>query len=363
MFKRIAVLLSLALLPLTAGAATFIIPAAGTGPGANGSQWSTELVIHNASSLLADIQLKYHDSTGTSPVRAFVVGARTTVMSPDVVRNIFGKASGTGAVEIDVDDALASRVAITSRTFNTAPVNFGDAHLAQLGQDVPAINTDDAPGVGDLSVLAGPAFSSDARFNFGAYAVSDAAISWELVRKDGTIAASKEVSYDAGTQFQYNNGISTLFGATPNDADVVYATVTKGKAIVYGSFINSATGDPTYVPGIHIRADSHIVFAVDVNEDGTADLKDANADGVLDEPVNLYTIGFPNYFRVVFPGQNLSDVKVELADPAPDVLLLDDKGSIEWAPSSTVRGTTLTLRLKVTVGGVTEIISIPGRVN
>src|SRR6266540_3580406 len=134
MFKRIAVLLSLALLPLTAGAATFIIPAAGTGPGANGSQWSTELVIHNASSLLADIQLKYHDSTGTSPVRAFVVGARTTVMSPDVVRNIFGKASGTGAVEIDVDDALASRVAITSRTFNTAPVNFGDAHLAQLGQ-------------------------------------------------------------------------------------------------------------------------------------------------------------------------------------------------------------------------------------
>src|SRR6266542_6480290 len=105
MLKRIVGITSLALLPFTAGAATLIIPAAGTGPGANGSQWSTELVIHNASSLLADIQLKYHDSTGTSPVRAFVVGARTTVMSPDVVRNIFGKASGTGAVEIDVDDA------------------------------------------------------------------------------------------------------------------------------------------------------------------------------------------------------------------------------------------------------------------
>jgi len=106
--------------------------------------------------------------------------------------------------------------------------------------------------------------------------------------------------------------------------------------------------------------DSHIAFGVDVNEDGSIDIKDANNDGVLDSPVDLFTIGFPNFFKLVFPGQ--SNVKVELAEPTPSALVVDDKGTIEWAPSVDQRGTTQTLRLKVTVNGVTEIISIPGRI-
>lgn len=353
MLKRIVGITSLALLPFTAGAATLIIPAAGTGPGANGSQWSSELVVHNASSSTASIDLVYHDATGATKPKSFVIGPHTTVTSPDVVRNVFGLDSGTGAIEIDVDDAAASHLAITSRTFNTSSTGV-------FGQDIPTVNVTDAAGLGDLSVITGPSFASEFRFNFGAYAVTDATISWQLVRSNGTIAAGKDVDYKAGTQFQYNNGIVTLLGSTAADGDVIYATVTKGKAIVYGSSINNASGDPTFVPGIRTRADTHIVFGVDVNEDGTIDIKDANNDGVLDSPVDLFTIGFPNFFRLVFPGHD--NATVELAEPTPSALVVDNKGTIEWAPSVDLRGSTQTLRLKVTVNGVSEIISIPGRV-
>src|SRR6266568_3687580 len=99
MLKRMIGITSLALLPFTAGAATLIIPAAGTGPGANGSQWSTELVVHNASSSAAEIDLIYHDANGGTKPQSFLIGARTTVTSSDVVRNVFGLTSGTGAIE------------------------------------------------------------------------------------------------------------------------------------------------------------------------------------------------------------------------------------------------------------------------
>ena len=354
MLKRIFGITALALLPLTAGAATLIIPAAGTGPGANNSRWSTDFIIHNASSQPVSFDLTYHDNNGPSrPPLPFVVGPRTTVTSADAVRTIFGITSDTGAIELTADDATVSHIAVTSRTFNSSSTGM-------FGQDIPAVNANDAAGVGDLSVLPGPNFTSSFRFNFGAYALSDASITWELIRANGKVEATKQIDYKGGTQFQYNGGVSSLFGATPADNDVVYATVTKGKAIVYGSTINNDTGDPTYVPGIRVRADTHIAFGVDVNEDGTIELKDDNNDGTLDSPVDLFTIGFPNYFKVVFPGQ--SNVKVELAEPAPNVLLLDDKGTVEWAPPVDQRGTTQSLRLKVTVNGVTEIITIPGRV-
>ena len=353
MLKRLIGITSLVLLlPFTAGAATLIIPAAGTGPGANGSQWSTELVVHNASASPASIDLIFHDANGPSKAQSFFIGPHTTTTSSDIVRNVFGLTGATGAIEIDVDDAQASRLAITSRTFNTSANGV-------FGQDIPAVNVTDAAGIGDLAVLAGPAFATDFRFNFGVYAVSDASVTWQLVRSDGTIAASKTVDYKGGTQVQYNNGVVTFLGSTAADGDVVYATVTKGKAIAYGSAVNNVSGAPTYVPGIRTRSDSHIAFAVDVNEDGTADIKDANNDGVLDAPVDLFTIGFPNFFRVVFPGHD--NVKVELAEPTPSALVLDN-GTIEWAPSVDQRGTTQSLRLKVTVNGVTEIITIPGRV-
>src|SRR5437870_2769151 len=194
---------SVALLPLAASAATFIVPAAGTGPGANDSRWQSELTIHNSSSTAVTLGLTFHDSTGAQQGGDVAVNGRSTVSISDIVNTRFGRQSATGAIEIAVPDAMANRIAITSRTFNTSPAG-------EFGQDIPAVNANDVASEGETMFLQAPSSATDARFNFGVYAVSDATIRWDLYRADGTFAASVEQSYAAGTQLQFNNGISSL---------------------------------------------------------------------------------------------------------------------------------------------------------
>ena len=63
--KRIITLAAIALLPIAAGAATFVIPAAGTGAGAAGSQWQTELTLHSTSGVA--FTAPYFIDTGKFP--------------------------------------------------------------------------------------------------------------------------------------------------------------------------------------------------------------------------------------------------------------------------------------------------------
>src|SRR6185369_4262233 len=233
--KSIITAASLALLPLTAGAASFIIPAAGTGPGANGSQWQSEVTLHNVGSAATTATLTFHDAAGASDSVAVALPAHATTSIADVVKNKFGRTSATGAIEVAIPDADFARVAVTSRTFNTSA-------SGEFGQDIPAVKATDAAAVGDLAILTAPSAADAYRFNFGLYAVTDANVTWQLVRADGTIAAQKDLSYTAGTQFQYAGGVTSLLGAEAKNDDVVQANVTKGSAIFYGSAVNNASG-------------------------------------------------------------------------------------------------------------------------
>ena len=340
---------SIAILPLAANAATFIVPAAGTGAGANASQWQSELTLHNTSSNAMSAALTFHDSTGAQQSEPLTVNARSTVTLSDIVKTRFGRDAGTGAIEITVPDAMADRVAITSRTFNSSP-------NGEFGQDIPAVDVAGAASAGDVIVLQAPSSATNARFNFGIYAVTDAVVRWDLVRADGTLAASIEKSYTAGTQFQYNQGITTLLGATEQDDDALQAVVTAGKVIAYGSAVNNQSGDPSFVPGIRARADIRIAFAgVDVNEDGTPDVLDANHDGVLDQPIDVFTtVGYPNYFRVIVS----AGVTLELVDPPSDAQMIDAQ-TVQFAPTPALKGTTGALKLRASAGGVSEILTIP----
>src|SRR5438132_4260811 len=170
------------LIALPASAATIIVPAAGTGPGANGSHWQSELTLHNAGAAAITATLRFHDSSGAQQTSDVTINARSTITINDIVNTRFGRESGTGAIEITVSDAAANRLAITSRTFNSSA-------SGQFGQDIPAVNVNDAATAGDVVVLQAPSSAADARFNFGLYAVTDAKIRWELVRADRTVVS------------------------------------------------------------------------------------------------------------------------------------------------------------------------------
>src|SRR5437763_2086408 len=220
--KNVMHFMAAALLPLAASAATFIVPAAGPGPGANASHWQSEFTLHNTSASAVTATLRFHDASGAQQSTDVTINSRSTVTIADIVNTRFGRESATGAIEITVPDASANRVAITSRTFNAST-------SGQFGQDIPAVNANDAAGAGEVVVLQAPSSATDARFNFGIYAVTDAKIRWELVRADGTVVTPiAEQSYAAGTQFQFNQGIANLLGQTEQNDDAVHAVVTGG---------------------------------------------------------------------------------------------------------------------------------------
>src|SRR2546423_1402968 len=107
--KRLMILTPIALLPIVAAAAAFVVPAAGTGAGAGGSQWQTELTLHSTSSFAIPVALTFHDQNGAGETTTVQLAPRSTVAISDIVKNRFGRQGGTGAIEIGVDDAFAAK--------------------------------------------------------------------------------------------------------------------------------------------------------------------------------------------------------------------------------------------------------------
>lgn len=356
MLKSIAIAAALTLTTGLAAAQTIdrVVPVAGTGPGANGSQWQSELTLHNVSIKPITATLGFHTSEGLIDTASVEVAPRSTVSIEDVVRTRFSVAAGTGAITIDTDDALRGKLVVTSLTINRSP--GGD-----FGQDIPALDADSALGVGDLGVIPGPSSALDSRFNFGLFTAEETTIEWRLVRKDGTAAASVELTYEAGVQLQYNGGVDTLFGATPADNDVVHALVKSGNVWIYGSIVNQMTGDPSYVPGTRSRENfAPELLGIDIERDGTIDIFDADHDGVLDETIDVATANFPAYFRVLAADAEGDAYTLEILSNV-GASFVDDLGTVYFAPSGSLKGTTGALVIRASDGRDHSDFTIPVR--
>ncbi|HEY8130662.1 MAG TPA: hypothetical protein VII12_02125, partial [Thermoanaerobaculia bacterium] len=106
-----------------------------------------------------------------------------------------------------------------------------------------------------------------------------------------------------------------------------------------------------------IRARSEIrvnFIGVDLDENGTADVLDADHDGVLDQAIDVFTTAFPNYFRVLVEG----GASLELVDAPRDAQFIDAQ-TLQWAPGGAVKGTTGVLKVRATVNGISDVLTIP----
>ncbi|MGK2857386.1 MAG: hypothetical protein ACSLFQ_09285 [Thermoanaerobaculia bacterium] len=354
-FKKTLIAASIVLTAGFASADTFdyVIPAAGTGPGANGSQWQSEVTIHNAGQELLLLKLSYHDATGALRSIDLPMPGRTTKTLSDIVKNDFGQTQSTGAIVFDTDDALRGKLSITSRTFNLSPAG-------EFGQDIPALTAAQSVAFGDTGILNGPANAAANRFNFGLFASEETTIEWRLLRRGGTEAASIVKTYAAATQTQHSAGITTLFNQTPQDNDVVHAKVRSGHAWIYGSVVNNQTGDPTYIPGARTRENLlPEVLGVDLNRDGVLDARDANQDGVLDEALDMATASLPNVFRVVANDPEKANLTYTLLGGDSSARLFDGVGTITWSPSAGLKGTSGTIVVRISDGIDSVDFTIP----
>ncbi|HEX9164001.1 MAG TPA: hypothetical protein VF980_20000 [Thermoanaerobaculia bacterium] len=349
-FKNVITAAAIALLPLAAGASTLIVPVAGSAPGANGSVWKSELTLHNTGGQAIVAALRYHDQNGAAESANVTVPPRGTLGLADVVRTIFARENTIGAIEIQVADADANHLAVASRTFNTAG-------STEFGQDIPAVRATEATIANDVVVISGPESAANFRFNIGTYSITASSVRWELVRADGTLAATQTIEYAAGVQDQYS--VPALFGVALQDNDVVHADLLSGNAIFYGSIVNQGSGDPSFVPGFRTREQSRVTFiGVDRDQNGTVDI--SAHDNVLDAPVESLTYGFPSYFRVVASGDNSQSVTFEIVSSTVDARLVDDIGTIQMVPSGAMKGTAGQIQLRVTsADGQSTIVTIP----
>jgi hypothetical protein len=351
-----------ALLPLGASAGTLIIPAVGTGPGAFGSQWKTEVKLHVSGTAAVDTKLQFHQEKQVYEDSSFSYYLRvqpsTTVTIDDVVNTRFVTVTGTGALEILVPDEKASRrLAVTSRTYNTL------ANGDQLGQDVPALRLDEAAVEGDFVILPGPSKAARTRFNFGIYSVKASRVTWDLFHADGRPVTSRAFTYSAGQHAQYNTGIQTMFGETPQNGDTVRAVIEAGSAIVYGSAIDQS-GDPTFIPGMRTRERFDLILlGIDMDEDGSVDIPDLNNDGVLDRPLDVVTSLFPASVRVVVSTEfgNAVGRGLEILSSTSDAEFVDTKGTLVIGATGDLKGKTGQIRVRAHDQTSTEEFVIPIR--
>lgn len=353
--QRILAATLVALAPLAASAASFIIPIAGSTRGANDSRWQTELVLHSSSSTTIHARLLFHDRTGTTATAEVDVAPRATLSIADVVNSRFGLENVTGAIELQVDDRAARKLVITSRTFSRS--ERGD-----LGESIPAVRADNASKPGASLVIAAPSSASDFRLNVGLYAVSNASVRWDLVRADGSTASSRTLQYIAGTQTQYNPSSQALFDTPSEDNDSVIVSILSGSIVAYGSSVANATGDPTYIPAIATDSDINIPFlGIESGLTSGVSIADADHDGVLDRELPLHSGPWPNSFRILIGNTGSDTPHFELVDPSSEVTLVGDSGYVLWSPQGKSYGSTGSLRVRVTIGSTVEIITIPVR--
>ena len=282
-FRSLAVLVFAAFVSVSgfAAAADLIIPVTGTLPGANDSVWQGEVTLHNASTNVAVITVTFFPSGGVPVSEEIALSGRSTVHYENAISELFGVENGSGALRLEIPEGARGQIAVSSRVMNVSS-------SGRFGQDIPAVSGTATLRSGSTAVVTGPAHSEGTRFNFGIFAIQDSEVNWRLLSADGILLTEKTETYAAGTQLQYNDGIANFLGAEATDGAAVHARILSGEALVYGSIVESSTGDPTFVPGFEVRENFAIEFlGVDLDEDGTLDVADADGDGVLDQPVTV----------------------------------------------------------------------------
>ncbi|HEY0141519.1 MAG TPA: hypothetical protein VGF48_11535 [Thermoanaerobaculia bacterium] len=352
--KHIIAAAAVAVMPLAAQATTYVVPGVGAGPGANGSQWKTELKLHASGTQYINVAVRLHQGRFVTPDHHVRVEPSHTVSLDSELQHRLNIA-GTGALLLSADDKNSRRLSATARVYNVLP--NGD----ELGQDVPVIPVDEAAMEGDMVIVAGPTSAARTRFNFGLFSVTASRVTWDLLRANGSAITSRTVTYTAGEHIQYNNGVETFFRASREDGDTIRAVVDSGKIFVYGSAIDRS-GDPTYIPGVRTREQFDLIFdGVDIDEDGTVDIPDANNDGVLDRPLEIVTSLFPASVKVIAHTEFGVPIRGGLAliSSTSDAEFVDFQGTLMIGAAGDLKGKTGEIRIRAHADASNEVFIIP----
>ena len=242
---------TITVLPPQAEPTTGVVAGVANLPGALGSDWHSDLFLHNAGPGPATVSLRFSRSGGLPGSPATVaLAADETVAVDDVVGTLFGT-TGSGAILWTVESGDAAAVLVSANTFNRVDAS------RRYGQQVPGVRWADAAPAG--TSLWVPALAGRYRTNLG-FATGEGCtgVTVRGYDRSGAQVAQRLLSVAPLSWVQLNGLFRNVFPDLIADPDGVpvgdslhrfEVVCGNGSVVAYTSLIDNVTSDGSYLLG------------------------------------------------------------------------------------------------------------------
>ena len=223
------------------------IAAAAHGAGMYGSQWRTDVRLHNPGAGPAEVSLAFAGSGGLGEERTVIVEPDGALAIDDAVAEVVGRPDA-GALRLLV---RGGAISATSRTYNlTSGGTFGQA--------VPAVPESRVVAPGErvrlIGLASAPSPSNGTRTNIGVVNLEPSASTVRIRLFDGAKGLSGYlgafvVQLQGHEWRQLNDVLAQITDRVVEEAYAVVNTdVGGGRFLAYASVIDNGTGDAVYIP-------------------------------------------------------------------------------------------------------------------
>jgi hypothetical protein len=225
------------------------IPAIGHLPGANGSQFRSDVYLYNPSSQAHMVTLEAKKWDGPDRVlRQFTLLPQEARVIPDVLKSLFGM-EGMARLRYWTNDQTNDGVRATSRTYTV------EASGATYGSLVPPLNNFQVAAPGDTLEILGAASGAGFRTNIGLVELGAAGgmaippptnVRIRIIDDQHRQLDSFTMTLQNGSGVQINDVFGARLIAPPAAARIVVEVLDGGLIGAYGSLTDNVTNDTTY---------------------------------------------------------------------------------------------------------------------
>lgn len=225
------------------------VPASAHTSGINGTNWRSDLSIHNPGQAQAayriEMLLRDHDNS-LPRSKSFTLSIGETITYHDILSSLFDT-SGAASLRVVT---TAGKIMVTSRTYNQ--LDHGS-----FGQLVPAIARAQAIAFGQEARMIGLSHTSAAlgtgsRVALGLVNASPAAITVQADFRahNGVHLGSSQLFELQPFEFRQIEAVFELVANDPvSDGVIIVRTLTGGaRFFAYASVVDNITGDPIFIP-------------------------------------------------------------------------------------------------------------------
>jgi len=234
-----------------APSASLYIPASAHVPGAAGTNWRTDLELHNPGTVQGRYTLgllKRNQANSSPPVKTFTVAPGRSLRLEDVLDSAFGF-SGAAALRITPQEG---DVIVTSRTYNQTSSGTYGQFIAGVSERTALVAGEQAF---QIQLSHKPGGGSGFRTNVGMLNCTDStlAVEAQFFSSGGSSYGKKTYTLKPYEFIQVDRIFESVTGSTVADGYIRLSTTTEdGRFLAYASIIDNRTGDPVFAPAIPV---------------------------------------------------------------------------------------------------------------